>query len=202
MKTLSAGSLALLTLALTAHPGEVRAQTPDAVRVLIVTELGDIVAELYAEQAPVTANNFLRYVDSGSLDGGSFFRTVREDNQPDDSVRIGVIQGGPPRGAEGFPPIPLERTSVTGLGHLDGTLSMARSGPDTARGQFFISIGDQPELDFGGARNQDGQGFAAFGLVVEGMDIVRRIQAGRADGQRLDPTVEILRVERATEGGR
>jgi len=196
MKTLSTGSLALFGLALSASAGALAAQTSEAVQVRIVTELGDVIAEVYPQQAPVTAGNFLRYLDAGSFGGGSFFRTVRADNQPDDSVRIGVIQGGPPRGPQAFPPIPLERTSLTGLHHLDGTLSMARSGPDTARGQFFICISDQPELDFGGARNQDGQGFAAFGRVLEGMDIVRQIQAGAADGQRLNPTVEILRVER------
>ena len=81
---------------------------------------------------------------------------------------------------------------ATGLRHLDGTLSMARDGPDTATGDFFICIGDQPELDFGGRRHPDGQGFAAFGRVVRGMDVVRAIQAAPADAQHLTPPVRIL----------
>lgn len=169
-------------------------------RVRVTTTLGSIDVELYGEDAPVTVGNFIEYVEDGLFDGGSFFRVVREDNQPNDSVRIAVVQGGPPRGrADRYrPPIPLERTRDTGVLHVDGAISMARGGPDTGRSQFFICIGDQPELDFTGRRNPDGQGFAAFGRVVEGMDIVRRIQRGDVDGQRLvDPVtiVSIARVE-------
>jgi peptidyl-prolyl cis-trans isomerase A (cyclophilin A) len=90
----------------------------------------------------------------------------------------------------------LERTNVTGLRHIDGTLSMARSGPDTATASFFICIGDQPELDFGGRRNRDGQGFAAFGQVIEGMDVVRAINRSAAEGQTLRPPIALVRVER------
>ena len=93
-------------------------------------------------------------------------------------------------------PIPLERTSVTGIRHLDGTVSMARNGPDTATRDFFICIGPQPELDFGGKRNPDGQGFAAFGQVVTGMEVVRKIQSAPAEKQALTPPVSILRIER------
>lgn len=164
----------------------------------ITTELGSILVEVYTERAPVTAENFLAYVDDALFDGGSFFRVVRSDNQPDDSIRIGVIQGGPPRGVQERlrPPIPLERTEDTGVRHVDGAISMARGGPDTARSQFFICIDDQPELDYGGRRNPDGQGFAAFGRVVEGMDLVRRIQSGAVDGQRLERPIEILAISR------
>jgi peptidyl-prolyl cis-trans isomerase A (cyclophilin A) len=143
------------------------------------------------------------YVDDQLFDGGSFFRVVRPDNQPDDSVRIDVIQGGPDRSIsrERYrPAIPLERTRDTGLLHRDGTLSMARAGPDTARAQFFICVGDQPSLDFGGARNADGQGFAAFGRVIEGMDVVRRIQDGAAEGQQLVASVAIESVRRLEAG--
>ena len=94
------------------------------------------------------------------------------------------------------PPIPLERTRDTGLRHVDGAVSMARSGPDTAQDQFVICIGDQPELDFGGKRNPDGQGFAAFGKVVRGMEVVRKIQASPAQGERLTPPIKILRIVR------
>jgi peptidyl-prolyl cis-trans isomerase A (cyclophilin A) len=121
---------------------------------------------------------------------------VRLDNQPGKDVLIEVIQAGvaPRFESEAFPPVPLERTSVSGLRHLDGTLSMARDGPDTATSDFFICIGDQPSLDFGGKRNADGQGFAAFGRVSGGMDVVRRIQAAPADGQSLTPPVGIRSI--------
>jgi peptidyl-prolyl cis-trans isomerase A (cyclophilin A) len=165
-------------------------------RVTIVTELGEITAELYPEQAPVTVANFLRYVEAGHFANGSFFRTVRADNQPNDSIRIAVIQASvdPARSRERFPAIPLERTSTTGLHHLDGSLSMARSGPDTATSSFSICVGPQPDLDFAGRRNPDGQGFAAFGRVIEGMDVVRRIWEQPAQGQNLTPRIRILSV--------
>lgn len=167
-------------------------------RVLIETTIGPIEIEVDSVRAPVSAANFLRYVDAGVYDGGRFHRTVTPANQPNDSVRIEVIQGGgnPERGADRRPPIPLERTTVTGLTHRDGTLSMARGGPDTALWDFFICIGDQPSLDFGGARNRDGQGFAAFGRVVSGMDVVRRIQAAPATRQALAPPIAITRMRR------
>jgi len=164
----------------------------------IVTQLGTIDAELDSARAPNTVTNFLRYVDGRFYDRGAFFRTVTSTNQPTDSVRIEVIQGGMVR--EGFqrpfPSVPLERTSVTGLHHGDGTLSMARGGPDTATDSFFITIGDQPSLDFGGKRNPDGQGFAAFGVVTSGADVVRAIQGQAVTGQALVAPVVIIRVER------
>ena len=97
---------------------------------------------------------------------------------------------------EAFAAIPLERTRDTGLKHVDGTISMARFTPDSAQHSFFICIGDQPELDFGGKRNPDGQGFAAFGKVTKGMDIVRKIQMSPADGQTLKPPIRIQRIIR------
>jgi peptidyl-prolyl cis-trans isomerase A (cyclophilin A) len=161
--------------------------------VRIVTPLGDIELEIDTVRAPVTGGNFLRYVDGGFFHGGRFMRTVREDNQPRDSVRIAVVQAAiaAGRGREQFPAIPLERTSATGLAHVDGAISMGRLGPDTAQSSFFICVGAQPELDFGGRRQPDGQGFAAFGRVVRGMDVVRRIHASPAAEQRLEPAVPI-----------
>src|SRR4051812_43548151 len=138
--------------------------------VVIRTDKGDVVVELDERCAPVTVANFLRYVDAKKYDGGRFHRTVRDDNQPDDKVKIAVIQAGIDPEQKEFAPIELERTNRTGLKHVDGAISMARDGPDTATGDFFVCVGDQPELDFGGKRNPDGQGFAAFGKVVEGMD--------------------------------
>ncbi len=162
--------------------------------VVIETELGDIEIVVDTVNAPNSAANFLRYVAGGHYSGGRFYRTVTMQNQPNDSVRIEVIQGGAnlDRREERYPPIVLERTSVTGLHHIDGAVSMARGGPDTARAEFFICIGDQPELDFGGRRHTDGQGFAAFGHVVAGMDVVRKIHIQPVEGQRLRPVVRIL----------
>jgi peptidyl-prolyl cis-trans isomerase A (cyclophilin A) len=165
----------------------------------ILTDLGPIILEIDTLRAPVTAANFLRYVEAGLYDGGSFFRTVHAQNQPTDSIRIEVIQGriDGDRRDEALDAIPLERTSETGMKHLNGTISMARSGPDTATGSFFICIGDQPSLDFGGMRNPDGQGFAAFGRVISGMTTVLAIQKQPADGQSLKSPVEINSARRA-----
>jgi peptidyl-prolyl cis-trans isomerase A (cyclophilin A) len=174
-------------------PAGIAAQNP---KVLLKTELGEIALEVCLDRAPVTAANFLRYVDAGRYDGSVFHRTVTLDNQPNNTVKIEVIQGGQLAAALSFPAIRLERTSVTGIKHLDGVVSMARSGPDTAASSFFICINDQPELDFGGKRNADGQGFAAFGRVVAGMDVVRRIQKQPAEGQTLKPPIKILSVRR------
>jgi peptidyl-prolyl cis-trans isomerase A (cyclophilin A) len=121
------------------------------------------------------------------------------DNQPKDAVKIEVIQAGidPARDKEVTETIALERTSVTGLRHVDGTVSTPRLKPDSARTGFFICINDQPELDFGGKRNPDGQGFAAFGRVVRGMDVVRRIQmAPNTDAQNLTPPIAIVSAKR------
>jgi peptidyl-prolyl cis-trans isomerase A (cyclophilin A) len=168
------------------------------VRVVIQTEKGDFELELEASEAPVTVANFLRYVDGSFYDGGRFHRTVTPDNQPDNKVRIEVIQASvnPAKAKGEFPPIKLERTRFTKLSHKDGTVSMARDGPDTATSDFFICVGDQPELDFGGKRNPDGQGFAAFGRVVKGMAVVRKIHAAPAEGQNLSPPVKIVKTFR------
>lgn len=168
--------------------------------ILIQTELGDITAELYPEQAPLTVANFLRYVDAAYYTGGRFWRTVvlEPDNQPNNQVKIEVIQATvcADKEAAKFPPVPLERTNVSGLHHGDGTISMARFAPDSAQGDFFICIGDQPELDFGGVRNPDGQGFAAFGQVLSGMDVVRQIQRSPYVNQTLTPPIMIHSIVR------
>jgi len=187
-----------------------QAQTPipaKPVQVIFETELGKITMEIDVVHAPVTGENFLKYVDAGFYNGGIINRAVRPDNTTRHDVEIQVIQFqiNPARSREQFPPIPLERTSVTGLKHVNGALSMARSGPDTARGSFSIMIGDQPELNFGGKRNADGQGFAAFGRVVEGTDVVKKIQSAPTlpAGQRgaygtetLAPPIKILKAYR------
>jgi len=198
-------AVAVLIGAATAAAGaasEAVAQQAKLPVVLIETTAGVITAEVDTVRAPVSGANFLRYVDAGAYDGGRFHRTVRMDNQPRDSVKIEVIQGGARQAPDRLrlPAIELERTSVTGLKHLDGTLSMARAGPNTATTDFFICIGPQPALDFAGKRNADGQGFAAFGRVLAGMEVVRAIQQSAAEAQRLNPPVTITRIARRQGG--
>lgn len=168
-------------------------------RVVIRTDLGDIKVEIYERQVPVTAANFLRYVDAGLFKEASFYRVVKLENQPNNEVKIEVIQGGLGFSDEErpFPPIEHETTDKTGLLHKDGTISMARLAPGSADSEFFICIGDQPELDFGGKRNPDGQGFAAFGRVIEGLDVVRKIQRQPDEGQMLKQRVMIENMERS-----
>ncbi len=161
----------------------------------IQTPKGNISIELYLDKAPVTAGNFLKLVKDQVLDGGSFYRTVRSTNDAN-PVKIDVLQGGT-QGKDNIPdikPIDHETTTVTGIRHLDGVVSMARSTPGSARTEFFICIGDQPELDFGGRRNPDGQGFAAFGKVIEGKSLAQEIWRGSAAGQKIDPPVRIHKI--------
>ncbi len=151
------------------------------VRVRMSTGQGDIEIDLYLDKAPITAGNFLKLVENGDLDGGSFYRVVTYDNDRG-SPKIEVIQGGLGDASEGFDAIEHETTEQTGILHTDGVISMARGGVGTASTEFFICIGDQPGLDHGQPRNADGQGFAAFGKVVSGMAVVQKIQGLPADG--------------------
>lgn len=190
------------TIVLTIVLAGVMTGVQTGVLVTIETSLGSIDVEIDAAHAPISAANFLKYVDAKMYDGGRFHRAVRLDNQARKDVMIEVIQGGrDPEQAKtikGFGPIPLERTSVTSLTHVDGAISMARGNTaDSASSDFFLCVGAQPSLDFGGARAADGQGFAAFGRVVNGMDVVRRIQSGATnDREQLLQPVTIVRITR------
>ena len=148
-------------------------------RVRIETELGDIEIELFERQAPASAGYFLADVRAGLYDGSSFFRIVTLSNQSAEKHRrIAVIQGGLRHEREDLAPvIPHETTAMTGLQHLKGTVSLARFAPGAVYHSFFICLRDEPALDFGGARHPDGQGFAAFGRVVKGFEVVQRIYA-------------------------
>jgi len=207
VKTLPAALAALLLLA----PAVVAQDLKDGeVLVRMETPLGTIDVAIDAKHAPITAANFLKYVDGKFYDGGQFHRATRPDNYtpaPPDKPAMEIIQAriNPERRREGFDPIPLERTSVTGLKHVVGTISMARAmQADTARSDFFICLDDQPSLDFGGKRFDDGQGGAAFGRVVKGLDVVRKIQQQPTNDkgetamakQSLLPPVAILRIAR------
>ncbi|MFC2151497.1 peptidylprolyl isomerase [Bacteroidota bacterium] len=163
------------------------------VKIEFETELGSIIAEIYPDKAPITCRNFIKYIENGKFEGAKFYRVVRMNNQPNNEIKIEVIQGGLGFDVEESPyaPIRHETTKETGILHKDGTISMARAEPGTASSEFFICIGDQPELDFGGKRNSDGQGFAAFGMVIEGIDIVRKIQNMPDQGQMLLNPVKI-----------
>ncbi|MCF6170136.1 MAG: peptidylprolyl isomerase [Bacteroidales bacterium] len=165
-------------------------------KVLMKTELGNITLELYPDKAPLTVANFLKYIEESRLNDATFYRTVSLDNQPDNKVKIEVIQGGlyEDNHPQMLAPIPHENTKTTGILHKDGVISMARNEPGTATCEFFICVGDQPSLDYGGNRNSDGQGFAAFGKVIDGMDVVRKIQQSNAEGQWLTPRIKIIGV--------
>jgi len=167
----------------------------------VATALGAFTLAIDEAAAPISAANFLAYVDGGHLRHAAVYRIVAACNQgPDVAHKIDVVQWGWVAQRDGEPPpLPLiahEPTSVTGLYHRDGTLAMARRAPGTAGPAFFICVGDQPELDFGGRRNPDGQGFAALGRVVAGMDVVRAIHARAEPTDRLQAPIAIARVAR------
>jgi peptidyl-prolyl cis-trans isomerase A (cyclophilin A) len=223
---LAAGTPASLTVALEVGPlrepidraappiGETRPALPrpapmptftladGEVAVGIETSVGTFHIAVDTKRAPITATNFLKYVDAGLYDQGRFHRATRADNYTPslpNRPMMNIIQGGinPERRAQGFPAIPLERTSVTGIRHVTGVVSMARgTGADTATSDFFVLLDDQPSLDFGGLRFDDGQGGAAFGHVLSGLDVVRKIQQQPVDGQNLSAPVTIRRAWR------
>ncbi|MEO0574523.1 MAG: peptidylprolyl isomerase [Pseudomonadota bacterium] len=179
--------------ACTKEASEAKEDTTASDVVTLQTSEGNITIELYAERVPATVANFRRYIDDGRYDGASFYRTVRDDNQAQNNILIDVIQGGLGFAnlANGLAPVIHETTRDTGVMHLDGTLSLARGAPGTGSSEFFICIGAQPALDFGGMRNPDGLGFAAFGRVIDGMDVVRRIHrmpTFQPEGDTLDYT--------------
>ncbi len=176
---------------------------PGTVRTRVETEAGAFVVEVDARVAPITVANYLAYVDRKLLDGGSVYRIVSLANQaPETTHKIEVVQWGVNR-ADGvpppLPPIAHETTRQTGLRHLDGTVSMARAQPGTATAEFFVCIGDQPELDFGGGRNPDGQGFAAFGRVVAGLGVVRALHARSETDPYLARPIPVRSVRRMVQ---
>ena len=158
----------------------VSANEEKIINVTLQTTVGTIHIELYSEKAPISVANFLRYADDGYFNNTSFYRAVRYEND-NGSPKIEVIQGGIGDGERAYPMIRHESTNISGLKHLDGTLSMSRGAVDTATSDFFICIGDQSGLDYGASRNSDGLGFAAFGRVTSGMDIVRKIHQMPSD---------------------
>lgn len=196
--------LAMLALLLSMQQPELRA---GEVLVRLETSLGVIDIAVDTARAPATAANFLKYVDGGFYAGGRFHRATHAGNytpQLPNRPLLEVVQAGinPDRRAQAFPPIALERTSVTGLKHVTGIVSMARGAADSATSDFFICLNDQPSLDFGGMRFDDGQGAAAFGRVVRGLDVARKIQQQPVEAQRLTPPVPILSASRVAASPR
>jgi len=190
----------LLLPALAVAATRPRAAPAQAVRTRVETGLGSFVIEVDPEVAPVSVAHYLAHVDRGLLDGGAVYRIVTLANQaPETRHRIEVVQWGMNRPDDKPPPLPPivhETTRQSGLRHLDGTVSMARAQPGSATAEYFVCVGDQPELDFGGGRNPDGLGFAAFGRVVDGMDVIRALHArGEAD-QYLAQPIRVRSVRR------
>jgi peptidyl-prolyl cis-trans isomerase A (cyclophilin A) len=199
-------TIVLLLLLAACDTAVVETENSDnSIGVMLETTAGIIELEVYPDRAPLSAGSFLAFVDGGHLDGAGFYRTVSPENDNGSPV-ISVIQGGLLGEEEVLPSVAHETTEDTGLLHLDGVISLARGAPGTASGgAFFICIGDQPALDFGGQRNPDGQGFATFGRVVKGMDVVHDIHQRDASapteseymrGQLLTEVVEIVKARR------
>jgi peptidyl-prolyl cis-trans isomerase A (cyclophilin A) len=177
-----------------------KTKNPTTPHIEIQTGLGDIEIELYPQQAPKTVAAFLSYIDSGFYSHSSFYRVLNEDNQPSNAPKTELIQGGIWRTnnklATRIPGIPHETTEQTKLKHTDGVISLARLAPGTAGTEFFICIGNQPGLDYGGENIEDRQGYAAFGKVVKGMDIVRKIYRQNEEEQYFAPPVGIIAIVR------
>src|SRR5438874_3365539 len=168
--------------------------------VLIETKFGDIEVELYPEQAPKTVAAFLSYIDSGYYKNAAFYRVLRDDEQPTDAPKAELIQGGIWKTnyklSSSLPGIPHETTQQTKILHKNGVISLARQAPGTANTEFFICVGDQPGFDYGGVNNPDGQGYAAFGKVVKGMDVVRSIYDASENEGEFDPLIYMYKIKK------
>lgn len=164
----------------------------------IQTKFGDIEVELYPDQAPKTVKAFLSYVKAGYYNNSSFYRVLNDENQPSNAPKAELIQGGiyksKPKVHDTLTGIPHETTEQTHIQHKRGVISLARLAPGTGTSEFFICLADQPGFDFGGENNADKQGYAAFGKVVKGMEIVNKIYNQREEGQAFDPPVPIYNI--------
>lgn len=168
--------------------------------VKIETNFGDIIVELYPEKAPITVAAFISYVDSGYYKGGSFYRVLKEEDQPSNAFKSELIQGGiwqtKNKLQASLKGIHHEITKETGILHENGTISLARTDPGTANSEFFICVGDQPAYNYGGAANPDGQGFAAFGKVIKGMEYIKQIHSQPDNQTSFLPPIEIMNIVR------
>ncbi len=173
-------------------------QTKEQPHVVIVTELGNIEVELYPKKAPKTVAAFLRFVDSGYYERSRFYRVLNSNNQSSDANKTELIQGGIWKNGKKVKAskVPHESTATTGILHTNGTISLARLEVGTASTEFFICIGKQPGLDYGGDNNADKQGYAAFGKVVKGMEIVMKISEKEDSEQYFDEPIFIQNIRR------
>ena len=166
----------------------------------IQTQFGDIQVELYPGKAPKSVAAFLSYVDSGFYKNSSFYRVLKEEDQPSASFKSELIQGGiwqsNNKKAISLQGIPHETTQQSGILHTNGTISLARTTPGTATSEFFICVGDQPAYDYGNNANADRLGYAAFGKVVKGMDIVKMIHQQPENGESFSPFIKIINIVR------
>lgn len=165
----------------------------------IQTSFGDIELELYPDQAPKSVAAFLSYIDKGYYKNCSFYRVLRDNNQPSDAAKAELVQGGlwANRGKRpDVPGIPHESTQQTHILHTEGVVSLARTTPGSATTEFFICMDDEPGLDYGGENNADKQGYASFGKVVKGMDVVKEIYSQPENDQYFDPPVSIYKIVR------
>jgi len=164
----------------------------------IQTNFGDIEVELFPDNAPKSVAAFLSYVDSGYYKDASFYRALNDDNQVTGNAETAILQGGiyQTKPTMNVPGIPHESTQQTKLTHKDGTISLARLAPGTASTEFFICIGDQKGFDYGGSNNTDGQGYAAFGQVVKGMELVRQFYTQPTNDDQLKKPIDILNIVR------
>lgn len=164
----------------------------------IQTKFGDIEVELYPDQAPKTVKAFLSYVKAGYYNNSSFYRVLNDENQPSNAPKAELIQGGiyksKPKVHDTLTGIPHETTEQTHILHKRGVVSLARLAPGTATSEFFICLADQPGFDFGGENNPDKQGYAAFGKVIKGMDIVNKIYNQSEEDQSFYPPVPIYDI--------
>lgn len=167
--------------------------------VVIKTEYGDIELELYPEKAPATVAAFMANIKAGNYKDVSFYRVLKNDNLPEE-YNQGLIQGGvfqaKPALVPGLKKVPHESPRQTGLSHESGTISMARTTPGSATSEFFICIGDQKQFDSSSRGNSDGLGYAAFGKVVEGMKVIRKIQNGKSTGEQFNSPVKISNIKK------
>lgn len=167
--------------------------------VVIKTEYGDIEIELYQDKAPKTVAAFLANADAGLYKNGSFYRVLKNDNLPEE-YNQGLIQGGvfqsKPAAVATLKKVEHESPKQTGLSHKSGTISMARTTPGSATSEFFICIGDQKQFDSSSRGNNDGLGYAAFGKVFRGMDVVRKIQNKKSTGESFNTAIVISNIKR------
>ena len=166
--------------------------------VAIQTKYGDIELELYPKQAPKTVAAFLSYIDAGFYNNSSFYRVLNMENQPSNAPKTELIQGGiwktNYQQAIKVKGIEHENTQQTKILHTEGTISLARAAPGTAGTEFFIVIGNQPGLDFGGENCEDRLGYAAFGKVIKGLNLVYKISGQKSNGQYFSPMVDVYNI--------